>query len=155
MKGDKPQPLQLNNWNKNILGLLSDNHYRKSWVWDGVVLKYWVENMTLIWHQATSIVAARQKSQRVQLFLKPFISKSLIRKAVSQVVSAGNELVSSEVLDFVGFVVFCYYSIQHLGLSSPPNDFSSLRLAACFAPGTHFSFSHRTQAIELPLIQNK
>ena len=101
-------------------------------------------------------MVASHKLQRVQLFLKPFISKSLIRKAVSQVVSAGNELVSSEVLEFVGFVVFfCYYSIQHLGRSSPPTDFSSLRSAACFAPGTHFSFSHWTRAIELPLIQNK
>lgn len=84
------------------------------------------------------------------------ISKSLIRKAVSQVVSVGNELVISEVLEFVGFVVFFrYYSIQHLGRSSPPADFSSRCLAACFAPGTHFSFSHWTQGIELPLIQNK
>lgn len=100
-------------------------------------------------------MVARQKLQRVQLFLKPFISESLIRKAVSQVVSAGNELVSSEVSEFVGFVVICYYSIQHLGRSSPPTDSAGLCSAAGFAPGTHFSLSHRTQGIELPLIQNK
>lgn len=98
---------------------------------------------------------AGPKLQRVQLLLKPFISKGLIRKAASQVVSVGNELVSSEVLEFVGFVAFCYYSIQHLGLSFTSTDFSSRRSAACFAPGTHFSFSHWTPAIELPLIQNK
>lgn len=40
------------------------------------------------------------------VIVEAFNSKSLIRKAVSQVVSGGNELVSAEPLEFVGFVVF-------------------------------------------------
>ena len=64
-------------------------------------------------------------------FWNLLLVRNLIRKAVSLLVSAGNELVSSEVSEFVGFVVFRYYSIQHL-------DSSSLCSEACFAPGTHF-----------------
>lgn len=93
----------------------------------------------------------------MQLFVEPVISKSLIRKAASQVVSAGNELVSSEVLEFVGIVVF--FVIIQLSTSVallPPRLISQVSAQpARFAPGTHFSFSHWTRAIELPLIQNK
>lgn len=61
----------------------------------------------------------RPKPQHVQLFSKPFISKSLIRKAAGQVVSAGNELVSSQGLDFVGFdgVFFFVVVVIQLGTS--------------------------------------
>lgn len=54
--------------------------------------------------------------------------KSLIRKAASQVVSAGNELVSSEVLEFVGIVVFFIIQLStSVALLSPPQtDFSGL-----------------------------
>lgn len=72
-----------------------------------------------------------RKTQRVQLFVEPVISKSLIRKAASQVVSAGNELVSSEVLEFVGIVVF-FVIIQlstSVALLPPQTDFSGLRSA--------------------------
>lgn len=125
---DNLQPLQINNTiKKNIIG----NNHRK--VLRVRSRKYGIENTTLIWHQATSIVVVRQKLLHVQLFVKPFISKSLIGKAASQVVSGGNELVSSEVLEFVGFVGFfcfvfccCYYSIQHLGLSSFPQMISQV-----------------------------
>lgn len=49
--------------------------------------------------------------------------KSLIRKAASQVVSAGNELVSSEVLEFVGIVVFFIIQLStSVALLSPPPD---------------------------------
>lgn len=83
--------------------------------------------------------------------------KSLIRKAASQVVSAGNELVSSEVLEFVGIVVFFIIQLStSVALLSPPRLISQVSAQpARFSPGTHFSFSHWTRAIELPLIQNK
>lgn len=84
--------------------------------------------------------------------------KSLIRKAASQVVSAGNELVSSEVLEFVGIVVFLllFNSVPRSLFSPPPRLISQVSAQpARFSPGTHFSFSHWTRAIELPLIQNK
>lgn len=100
-------------------------------------------------------MVVREILQRVQLFLKPFISERPTRKAVSMAVPAGNELVSSEVFEFVGFVVSSYYSIQHLGHTSPASDSSSLHTAACFARGTYFNFSQRTQGSELPLFQNK
>lgn len=72
-------------------------------------------------------------------------------------VSAGNELVSSEVLEFVGIVVFFIIQLStSVALLSPPRLISQVSAQpARFSPGTHFSFSHWTRAIELPLIQNK
>lgn len=99
---DNLQPLQINNTIKNIIG---NNHRKVLRVRRG---KYGIWKHDLDLTPSQIIVVARQKLLHVQLFVKPFISKSLIGKAASQVVSGGNELVSSEVLEFVGFLFFCF-----------------------------------------------
>lgn len=100
-------------------------------------------------------MVAGLKLQSVLLLLKTFNSKTLIRKALSKVVSGGNELVSFEAVGFVGFVVCVIIQFSTLVALLSLTDFSSLHSAACFAPGTHFSCSPWTRGIELPLIQNK
>ena len=101
---------------------------------------------------------ASQKLQCVQLFSKPVIVKNPHKKklSTSEVVSAGNELVSFEALSLRALSPLLLFNSAPQSLSSPPNDFSNVALGRLFCTGNTFSsFSPWTSGIELPLIQNK